>query len=360
MDNKAAYYRGCLLGLAVGDAMGYTVDEKTWEEICADYGPNGLLGYDLVNGCADVSAYTQLAAYSVNGLLMAVTRGRQDAYLRFLTTALREWARGQHFPRDPERSYCWIAKLDIMRRKHCRDIRMLTALGMERLGTPEAPLNRNNAPGALTVAAMIGLAFDPKRMEPQQVGELAAKAVALTHGDPETFLSGVVLAYCIAGIVQEPSQPLKEQFLQAISAMDGQFRETFPQTADVAAKLKLAISMAERDPELAREGMEALECDTAVQCLGGAMYACLMCREDFDATVILAVNHSGRSAATGALTGAVLGAKLGAQALPEFYLEGLEVVGTLEELAGDLCQGSPIMGLFDDDWDQKYVQGMPL
>ena len=48
-------YRGCLLGLAVGDAMGYTVDNRSWQEIQEDYGPNGLLGYDLVNGYADVT-----------------------------------------------------------------------------------------------------------------------------------------------------------------------------------------------------------------------------------------------------------------------------------------------------------------
>ena len=40
-------YRGCLLGLAVGDAMGYTVDNNSWQEIREDYGPNGLLGYEL-------------------------------------------------------------------------------------------------------------------------------------------------------------------------------------------------------------------------------------------------------------------------------------------------------------------------
>ena len=36
--------RGVLLGLAVGDAMGHTVDRRSLEEICSDYGPNGLLG----------------------------------------------------------------------------------------------------------------------------------------------------------------------------------------------------------------------------------------------------------------------------------------------------------------------------
>ena len=53
-------YRGCLLGLAVGDAMGYTVDSRSLAEIREDYGPNGLLGYDLVNGYAEISSYTQL------------------------------------------------------------------------------------------------------------------------------------------------------------------------------------------------------------------------------------------------------------------------------------------------------------
>ena len=55
MAELQSAHRGCLLGLAVGDAMGYAVDSKTWAEIQEDYGPNGLLGYDLVNGYADIT-----------------------------------------------------------------------------------------------------------------------------------------------------------------------------------------------------------------------------------------------------------------------------------------------------------------
>lgn len=46
---KREIIRGALLGMAVGDAMGYSVDSRNLEEICRDYGPNGILGYDLVN-----------------------------------------------------------------------------------------------------------------------------------------------------------------------------------------------------------------------------------------------------------------------------------------------------------------------
>ena len=72
MVSKKSAYRGCLLGLAVGDAMGYTVDSKSWAEIREDYGPNGLLGYDLVNGYAEVSSHTQIAAFTCNGLLFGL------------------------------------------------------------------------------------------------------------------------------------------------------------------------------------------------------------------------------------------------------------------------------------------------
>ena len=61
---KRGIFRGTMLGLAVGDAMGYTIDTKSWAEIQEDYGPYGLMGYDLRNGYAEVSSHTQVAAFS--------------------------------------------------------------------------------------------------------------------------------------------------------------------------------------------------------------------------------------------------------------------------------------------------------
>ena len=46
MASKLDAYRGCLLGLAVGDAMGLPVDDMRWAQIEENYGPRGLLGYD--------------------------------------------------------------------------------------------------------------------------------------------------------------------------------------------------------------------------------------------------------------------------------------------------------------------------
>lgn len=359
MENMRQAYRGCLLGLAVGDAMGLTIDDKSWAEIQANYGPNGLLGYDLQEQeYAQITSYTQLAAFLCNGLLLSISRAKTD-HLRYAKLALREWTRSQQFYRDPEESLCWLAKLPQFRRRQCRDARMLDNLRLEAYGSMDSPRNSNNAPGAITAAIAAGMFYNPKRLSPEQVGTLSGELVALTHGNPETFLSGVVLSYIIAGILQEPEHALKDQFLQAIYVMDGQFRSRFPQAETLAQYLTEVISLALSGEVSAQEGMEKLHCLDADQCLAGAMFACLCCPEDFDSAIITAVNHSGMSAAVGAIAGAILGAKLKEEALPEFYLESLECKSALEVLAEDLLCGSPAMEIFDDNWDHKYVQGMP-
>ncbi len=359
MNQRELACRGCLLGLAVGDAMGYTVDKKNWEEICADYGPNGLLGYDLANGCAEITSYTQLAAFAANGLLLGVNRGHSEKYSRYIALGLKEWLKGQMTRGEMEKTYCWLAQVEPLRRRHCADTRLQDVLARDTLGTPEKPVFKSDNPGAITIPVAVGLLYDKAWMETQQVGQLGAEAVAFVSGDPETFLSGTVLAYAVAGILQDPEKPLDARFLQAARGMVSQFGEAYPQAEGVFEKLQRAITLA-KDPELSPlAAMSILGCTTAATCLAGAVYAACLHPDNFDDAVIVAVNHSGRSCAVGALTGAILGAKLGADALPEFYLECLEAAPVLAELATDVSLGRQVMQIFDDSWDQKYVQGLP-
>lgn len=359
MEKRLPAYRGCLLGMAIGDALGYSIDTKNWDEIVSDYGPNGLLGYDLQDQeYARISSYTQIAAFLCNGLLLSISRGKYN-HLAYGKQALQEWTRSQQFYRDPEQSLCWLAKIPQFRRRHCRDARMLDNLRMGAFGSVSSPRNNNNAPGALTAAVATALFYNEKRLTPEQVGTLSAELIALTHGNPETFLSGVVLAYILTGILQEPELPLKEQFMQAIAVMDGQFRHRFFQAEDLALQLRRTISLASSGVVSHQEGMEQLACLDGAGCLSGAMFACLASPNDFDSAIITAVNHSGYSAAVGAITGAILGAKLTEDALPAFYLESLDCCDALCVLAEDMACGTPSAVIFDDSWDHKYVQGLP-
>ncbi len=361
MGQKQDIFRGCLLGLAVGDAMGYTVDSKTLDEIRSDYGPNGLLGYDLVNGYADVSSYTQIAAFTANGLLLGLTRGQLRGVMappvRYIALALREWSRSQHYC-EQEKNHCWLSAVAELKRRRCMDTWMLSTLSREPLGTMEEPVNRSDHPAALTEAVAIALLEENLGLSRQELDRLGAEAAALTHGDPEVFLSAAALTHAMGPVLS--GQPIDPQALvkEALDAVQLQFGREYSQTAKLWELSQLALTLAGSDSVTQMEAMERLGCRTGAEVLAGVLYACVTCRGDFDAALITAVNHSGRSAAVGAITGAILGARMGSQALPEFYLECLEPCRYLAELADDLAHGCPMTAgsnLFDDDWDRKYL-----
>ena len=349
MDDLKSAYRGCLLGLAVGDALGEPADKLTWDQIREDFGPQGLMGYAGDN--PRITSHTQLCAFTANGLLLGQTRGqltgKMAPFARYMALSQKEWAKAQRpHSRQPERTYCWVYWLEQLRRRACTDSRMLDMLNADRLGTPEEPINRLDGSGSLTAAVAAGLfGVDAPRM--------GADAVALTYGHSTAILSGAILADLIHRVVRRRGESLEQLLRQSLAATDEAFSPAFPKARTVTAAVAYAMDLA-----LQRKGnLEMLVCQTAPQVLAGAAYVLTACGADFDAAMVMAVNHSGRSGAVAALVGAVLGAYLGEAALPEFYVEGLDVVNPLRTLADDLRRGCPTP--MDLEWDRKYIQGEP-
>ena len=68
-------YRGCLIGGAVGDALGYPVEFMSAASIRGKYGENGITGYELYDGCARISDDTQMTLFTATGILLGETRG---------------------------------------------------------------------------------------------------------------------------------------------------------------------------------------------------------------------------------------------------------------------------------------------
>ncbi len=365
MISKRDAYRGCLLGFAIGDAMGYPVDTKTWQQIQEDYGPYGLMGYDLRNGYAEVSSHTQVAAFSCNGLLLGQTRGqvygKMAPFVRYVGLAQQEWAIGQRRYDQPSRNHCWVFRVSEMRHRHCTDTRMVETLNRGKLGSLEDPVNRHDTPAAMGGAVAAALFAEQSRLKQPEADRLGAESVALTHGHPLAFVPGAMAAHLISGCLKNPEKPLKALVKEALRAMQEQFVREYPLVvSQITAMTEQAVSLAEERLVQPIAAMERFKCDTGAEVLAGAIYAAMMCEENFDDAMIIAVNHSGRSAAVSSLAGAILGARLGEQDLPDFYMEGLYIADTLRELADDLVQGCPMVRgslLFDGDWESKYLHG---
>lgn len=96
----------------------------------------------------------------------------------------------------------------------------------------------------------------------------------------------------------------------------------------------------------------------AEETLAIAIYCALKYSDDFINGVVAAVNHDGGSDSTGAVTGNILGTALGFEAIPQKYLDKLELKDVILEIAEDLHHDCQITeyGPGDDLWESKYIR----
>lgn len=90
----------------------------------------------------------------------------------------------------------------------------------------------------------------------------------------------------------------------------------------------------QRYPE--REGADRLgQGFTADEALAIGLF-CALRAEDFEHGVLLSVDHDGERSLTGAIAGAILGVIFGRGAIPDRWLEYLELRPIIDDLARDL------------------------
>jgi ADP-ribosylglycohydrolase len=75
---------------------------------------------------------------------------------------------------------------------------------------------------------------------------------------------------------------------------------------------------------------------TGEEALAISLYCALVSGNDFAKGTRLAVNHSGDSDSTGSITGNILGALLGERAIPDEWLDQLELVDVVRQVGDDL------------------------
>jgi ADP-ribosylglycohydrolase len=339
-ETYRARVRGCLLGGAVGDALGFPVEFMGLAEIRAKCGEDGVRQYLDGNGTGAyglVSDDTQMTLFTVEGLIRAGVRTDRGlgftvgvvhhAYDRWLDTQLHSGPTGEHDG--------WLQGRSWLYARRAPGNTCLLALQDARGGKPRIPGysaqagNRSKGCGGVMRSAPFGLLPRGSGGGPQ-VFDLAAEAAGYTHGHPTGKLASGALALIISRLVAGDELPAAVDAALAVLARHEHHEET-------AAALRAALAAAARKPS-APETVEELGGGwIAEEALAIGVYAALAYPrpEGFLDALSLAVTHSGDSDSTGSICGNILGALHGETALPPELAFEVEGRGTILELADD-------------------------
>jgi len=341
------YARGCLLGGAVGDALGAAVEFDSLDVIRSRYGVIGIEEMDIAYGrVGAITDDTQMALFTAEGVLRSTTRAVErtasgdpawdGAHRRdpdVMWGAYQRWLRTQD-PRSPEPPCLdgapgWLVGLPALHARRAPGSTCLSALYSGRPGSVAAPPNRSKGCGGVMRVAPVGLV----RVEGDDPFAYAAEAAALTHGHPSGYLAAGALAVIIHEVALRRTA-LEPAVAAALERLRGE-----PDHQATTAALEGALAAYRRGMPSA-EAVEGLGAGwVAEEALAIAVYSALAAEGDFAAGVRLAANHSGDSDSTGAIAGNILGALLGAEAIPARWLDALELRGAIEALADDLVAG---------------------
>ncbi|MBL7523075.1 ADP-ribosylglycohydrolase family protein [Frankia sp. CNm7] len=337
--------RGCLLGGALGDALGAGIEFHALEEIRRAHGPAGVTGLtDAYGVFAPITDDTQMTLFTAEGLIRASVRGRSRGICHppsVLWQAYQRWLVTQRQSKPPAEVSGWLAAQPVLYARRAPGNACLSGLAQPKMGTPDNPANPDSKGcGAVMRSAPFGLL----RREPEDAWSLAVECAVLTHGHPSGYLAAGAFAWVVAQVLDGAS--VLEGARSALRRVEEE-----PRGGEVAAALRAALDAAGgaaadesradvgAAPDLLARRVAGLgEGWVAEEALAIAVFCAGAGADPRPAALLAAVNHSGDSDSTGAICGNLVGAAVGEPGLPAEWVEELEGYDVVREVADDLVR----------------------
>jgi ADP-ribosylglycohydrolase len=343
-------FRGCLLGGAVGDALGAPVEFMPRSEITARFGEPGIRDYVPAYGrVGAITDDTQMTLFTAEGMLRGWVRcnmkGIGPAFAAVTAHAYLRWLSTQGYEvrmLDPG----WLIthrELFSQRAPGSTCISALRSLS----GREQRASNNSKGCGGVMRVAPVGMLLshwsgqDEKSVE--ETFKVAADIAAITHGHPTGQLAAGAFAVVIDLLLRGRA------VAEALAAAKAQLRGRDHHEETLHA-LELAEELSRCEPSSPTAIKKLGEGWIAEEALAISVY-CALCAKNLEDGVVLAVNHDGDSDSTGAIAGNMLGCLHGVSRIPARWLEPLEMRDLITEVADDLATAP--------DWKVGEYPGSP-
>lgn len=317
---------GCLLGGAVGDALGAPVEFLHWAGIERQFGTRGIVDFVPAYGqLGAITDDTQMMLFTAEGLLRAWVRGVSRGVCHppsVIHHALLRWllTQGERAATEVGRDGWLFGERRLWSRRAPGNTCLAALRASRRLGEPAG----NASKGCGGVMRVAPCAFFPNPFAK------AADSARLTHGHPTGYLAAGLFADILARL-WSGEDSLAAATRTSLAAHGG--RPGMEETRRLVGHV-LALHAEDMKPTPRR-----------IEQLGGGWVAeealaiglwCALSADSLEEGVIRAVNHGGDSDSTGLIAGHFLGLLHGPEAIPARWLDGLELRDVIERIALDI------------------------
>ena len=333
---------GCIVGGAVGDALGYPIEFNSYRDIVRHFGSQGVTDYIYSKGL--ISDDTQMVLFTIDGLLKSEDyKGKhRDSKVRDVYLSYLDWYATQNNPFSHREDYWRYSEgSKLLNIPDLYDLRApgntcLSALNSGKMGTVENPINNSKGCGGVMRVAPIGVYFKPENHDIGYVAKIGGDISAITHGHQLGYLPSAVLA-CMIHKILYYNTSLRDAVVESVTVVDKMYNHP--------SEMRVLRELLNDAFRLADNGKDDYKNITklcghkfngggwvAEETLAIAVYCSLKYENDFEKAVVAAVNHDGDSDSTGAVAGNIMGAILGYDRIPKRYIERLELRNLIEEM----------------------------
>ncbi|EIW6162817.1 ADP-ribosylglycohydrolase family protein [Salmonella enterica subsp. enterica serovar Saintpaul] len=323
-------FKGCLLGGAIGDALGAPVEFKSLAQIKKYLGEEGVTQFmPCYGGTGSITDDTQMSLFTAEALLRAHNETDpkyQGNYLHANSVGLLFWYKTQT-ENKPHPKYTGLLADPRLFSTRAPGATCMSAI---RAMTNNMQFANNNSKGCGTVMRMAPVGLYAHATDAIDAYTTGCNFSRQTHGHPTGYIAGGAFALLIKWLAD--GMALKEAVCKLIIELE--FTESGDEVTDILVKaLKLASTCLEphKAIKLLGEGWIAEEA------MAIAVY-CALVAKDFRHGVLMAVNHDGDTDSTGSMAGNILGVMLGIEAIPQEWIDGVELRDVVEDMAVALAE----------------------
>ena len=319
---------GCLIGGAIGDALGFPIEFLSYKEIQKRYGNSGLNSYikNSWSRVAEISDDTQMTMFTTAGIICSkknaipLNESIFNSYLNWLTT------------QDNKKSVpvSWLYNVKVLYSLRTPGSTCLSALRSGNMGNIEEPLNDSKGCGGIMRVAPIGLYDANSEKEDKETLLEGAKVAAITHGNPMGYIPAGILSLTIRKIAEG------KEIETAIKVASKESKKIFYET-EYDDKINKVIEMAKKSKETDICNITSIgEGWKGDEALLIAIYCAVKYNNNFSKAILTSINHSGDSDSIGSICGNMIGAKLGLNKINKKWKNSLELYDEICELGKDL------------------------